>query len=147
MFGAFFSGEGVAPGPPPPEIKTASSEPERLRLFEEWLQHMLGREGYVVFDNGGDCYVQFAFGSQTAGVHAEIGTCEWEELFGKPMSETVAARLTDRGFQPPEGDNINYWQEFDASDPKTLARLTEWAFQEIFGAGEEFTVKVADFGQ
>ena len=133
------------PGPPPPATKTASAQAQRLRLFEEWLEYELGRQGFVILVSDKDCYVQFAFRERTSWAEVEVGTCDWEKIFGAPMPESIAKRLTDRGFQPPEGDDANYWQEFDHADARTLARLTEWAFREVFGEEEHFTAKVEDF--
>ena len=142
-----FAGDRAPSGPPPPATDAASGEAGRLRLFEEWLEYGLGREeGFVVFESGRDCYVQYMFGPQSSEAYAEVGTSTWEEIFGEPMPGLVAERLLQRGFHAPDRDHdINYWQNHNETDPRSLAELTEWSFREIFGEDENFTGKVANF--
>ena len=62
------------------------------------------------------------------------------------MPESVGERLVQKGFQPPEGNDVNHWQEVEEDDARSLSELTEWAFREIFGEEENFAVvKVASF--
>lgn len=146
-----FTGQGAPPGQPappalpPPEMATASGERQRLSLFEEWLKYGFDRgEGFAIFESEKECYVQFAFGG-SAKPRAEIGTTTWKEVFGGPLPESVSERLVQRGFQPPEADDENYWQEVEGDDARALAELTEWAFRQIFGEDGNFTVKVGNF--
>ena len=66
-------------------------------------------------------------------------------MFGTPLPQSTASRLSGAGFQPPDAEGINYWLEIDDFDAGSLAVLTEWAFLEILGEDENFTAKVATY--
>lgn len=134
----------AAPRPPAPIQITASSKNDRIALFTEWIGYEdLIEGGIIVLESDRGCYVQFALGTDHPGAYAEIGTTQWEEIFGAPLSEPTAGRLAEAGFQPPEIKGDNYWLDIDDFDARSLAVLTEWAFREIFGEDENFTAKVA----
>ena len=99
----------------------------------------------MVFESDQGSYVQFAFRNSGPRAYAEIGTYTRQTVLGTPLTDSMEASLIQRGFRPPEGDRVNYWQEFDNVDAVTLSELTEWAFMEIFGETRRFTVKVTDF--
>ena len=138
-----FTGESLAASAPPPAMKTAAGEQQRLKLFEEWLEYALEREGFIVFSSGQDCYVQYSISGES--MRGEVGTSAWEEIFRAPMPESVGRQLVQKGYRAPTGSELNYWQEFHQRDPKKEAALTEWAFREVFGEDRNLNAKVADF--
>ena len=138
-----FTGERLAPSAPPPAMKTDSGEQQRLKLFEEWLEYSVEREGFVVFSSMRDCYVQYSISRDL--LHGEVGTLTWEEIFGTPMPESVGRQLVQKGYTAPTAEGeVNYWQVFHRRDPRSEAALTEWAFREVFGEERNYNVKVAD---
>ncbi len=136
----------VAPPTPAPIQITASCKNDRLALFNEWIGYEdLIEGGFVVLESNRGCYVQFALGSDHPSAYAEIGTTQWEEVFGSPLPQSTVNQLSEAGFQPPDAEGVNYWLEIDEFDAGSLAVLTEWAFLEIFGEDENFTAKVANY--
>ena len=142
---ALVGGEWVGSAPPPPKsaVKTASGEPERLKLFEEWLAYERSKRGFVIFVADKELIVQFHF-ALGPGVVAEVDTSSWEERLREPLPKSVTERLVERGFRPPDRDHeYNYWQQIDEPDPRTLASLAEWLFRDIIDEDENFTAEVA----
>ena len=136
------------PAPPPPAIDTASDESQRLSLFEEWLEYARGRETFVIFESARGSYVQFHLGGDPPWI-AEVGTLEWEKLFGTSLPESVIKLLAAKGFQPPQADSEgfgwNYSLEVNDEELGSLPELTEWAFREVYGEDGNYSVKVAGF--
>ena len=121
----------------------------RLRLVDDWLDYLLRSGGrgksLIVFESENEYYVQFAVEATGRRVHAEIGTFEWGETLGGAIPQSAAGRLIGKGFKPPEGRLVNYWQNFEQPRPRLLAQTTEWTFREVFGESESFTLRVGNF--
>jgi DNA-binding beta-propeller fold protein YncE len=123
--------------------KAPAEEAQRLNWFEDWLQYEQGKkDGYVTFENDRSCYMQFSFAQNKRGIVAEVGTCQWENIFGSPIPDSVGKKLSAIGFQPPDRKHgPNHWHEFAKFNPRALAGLADWAFKEIFGENEGYTVR------
>ncbi|MDA0734700.1 MAG: hypothetical protein O2860_08965 [Chloroflexi bacterium] len=141
-----------------PDSKSASTQVQRLELFEKWLMFGLNNigdeSGFVVFGVGEDGpYVQCFLGLEWA--LCEVGTFAWEAMFGAALPDPVKERLAEKGFHPPRHEVVgevsavssdnNYWQELDKPDTKSIAEITEWAFRDVFGETEDFTVEVVNY--
>ena len=152
-----FSRESGAPGATPlgeeastgmpqlpiPAIEAASGESERLRLFEEWIEYGRRKESIAGFYGDKEILVDFVFDDwpEASKVHVGIeATREEGNKLVELLSEPVVERLVEGGFHPPDSDHVyHYWQEFDATDSRTLAGLAESVFREILGEDENFT--------
>ena len=129
---------------PPPATRSASSETDRLTLFNAWIEHESELEGFVCFDSSNQIMVQISCADSEVTAIEVLNTAENGVAIGLP-SELVE-RLDIAGYTPLEGEfkNIMHQDIYDV-EPLNIAATVEATFREIYPEDEVFVVTVDSF--